>query len=73
MQEHPKRARGKGMWHFIISLEAIPKGRNVRLAVVDRDGFHELEFLCRCNEDGCWIDVKSGRLIDVRPTHWRAD
>jgi hypothetical protein len=26
---------------------------------------------CRCNENGCWIDVGTGRLLDIRPTHWR--
>ena len=32
---------------------------------------HALEFPCRCNDGGCWIDVRTGRLLDVRPTHWR--
>ncbi len=40
------------------------------LAVVDHDGLHALVFPCRCGE-GCWINVKTGLLIDVIPTHWR--
>ena len=23
------------------------------------------------HENGCWIDVATGRLLDIRPTHWR--
>ena len=33
------------------------------------DGLHALEFRCRCSE-GCWINVETGLLIDVIPTHW---
>jgi hypothetical protein len=29
-----------------------------------------LEFPCRW-ADGCWINAKTGRLVDVHPTHWR--
>jgi hypothetical protein len=57
------------MWHFIF--ERVPKGRDVRLAVLDRAGFHALEFPCRCSDDGRWIDVTTGRVVEVRPTHWR--
>ena len=58
------------MWHLVISFETIPQDRDLMVAVVDRDGLHALEFPCRCGE-GCWIDKRTGRLIDVRPTHWR--
>ena len=57
------------MWHFII--EATPKDHPVILAVLDDDCFHALDFPCRYSEDGRWIDVTSGRSVDVRPTHWR--
>ena len=59
------------MWHFIISVDVIPKDRDLLLAVMDRDGLHMLEFPCRCDETGCWIDVRTGQAIDVQPTHWR--
>jgi hypothetical protein len=41
------------------------------LAVLDHDGFHALEFPCRYSDDGRWIDITTGRSIEVRPTHWR--
>jgi hypothetical protein len=53
------------MWHFII--EATPKDHPVILAVLDDDCFHALDFPCRYSEDGRWIDVTSGRSVDVRP------
>jgi hypothetical protein len=58
------------MWHFIVSENAIPTGRDLMLAVVDGDGLVALEFPCRW-VDGCWIAARTGLLIDVRPTHWR--
>ena len=57
------------MWHFVF--EAVPKDQPVTLAVLDGDCFHALEFPCRYSDDGRWIDVTSGRSVDVRPTHWR--
>jgi hypothetical protein len=61
------------MWHFIF--EAIPKDERVTLAVLDRDGFHALEFPCRRSDDGQWVDAKTGFTVDVRPTHcgWHSD
>jgi len=59
------------MWRFIISVDAIPKDRDLILAVVDQHGLHALEFPCRSTADGCWIEVKTGRVVDVHPTHWR--
>jgi hypothetical protein len=38
------------MWHFIDSIEAIPKDRDLILAVLDHDGLHALEFPCRLGE-----------------------
>jgi hypothetical protein len=56
------------MWHFIF--EAVPKDHDVLLAVLDHEGFHALEFPCRRSDDGRWIDVTTGRSIEVHPTHW---
>jgi hypothetical protein len=39
--------------------------------LIDYDGRHALAFPCRF-VDGCWIEVRTGRIIDVHPTHWRA-
>jgi hypothetical protein len=40
------------------------------LAVEDNDDFAVLEFPCRW-ADGCWIVARTGRVVDVHPTHWR--
>ncbi len=56
-------------WHFIFN--KMPKDRDLLLAVLDNDAFHALEFPCRYSDDGHWVDVRTGRAIDVRPTHWR--
>jgi hypothetical protein len=40
------------------------------LAVLDNDGLHALEFPCRLGQSR-WIDIRTGRSIEVRPTHWR--
>jgi hypothetical protein len=56
------------MWHFIDSFEAVPKDCDLVLAVLDHDGLHALEFPCRVGESR-WIDKRTGRSIEVRPTH----
>ena len=65
----PPRLFDARMWHFIF--EALPKDQPVTLAVLDEGGFFALEFPCRYSGDGRWIDLTSGRVVDVRPTHWR--
>ena len=57
------------MWHFIF--DRLPKDRDLCLAVLDGDAFHALEFPCRRTDDGRWVEARTGRSIDVRPTHWR--
>jgi hypothetical protein len=41
------------MWHFIFEFifETVPKDHDVRLAVLDREGFHALEFPCRRSDN----------------------
>jgi hypothetical protein len=63
-------AIGKRHGHFIDSIKAVPKDCDLVLAVLDHDGLHELEFPCRLGESR-WIDIRTGRAIEVRPTHWR--
>ena len=59
------------MWHFLLSNDAVPPEQPVHLAVVDDHGFHPLVFPC-VRRDGCWIDIRRKRQVDVHPTHWRA-
>jgi hypothetical protein len=58
------------MWHFIGSLADVPDDCDLVVAALNGDGLHALEFRCRC-KDGCWINAATGRLIEIRPTHWR--
>jgi len=52
------------MWEPIATA---PFGRNLELAVIDRNsGVHALVFPCRRTEEG-WLDVLMDRLIEVRP------
>jgi hypothetical protein len=57
-------------FHFINSFEAVPNDRDLIAAVMDRDGLHTLDFPCRF-DDGIWSDAKTGRMIEIDPTHWR--
>jgi hypothetical protein len=40
------------------------------LAVIDRMGTHALVFRCRRAQTG-WINARTGRRVDIDPTHWR--
>jgi hypothetical protein len=52
------------MWRLIGSFAGL------MVAVANHDGLHAPEFPCRFS-DGCWIEAKTGRLIEVHPTYWR--
>ncbi len=58
------------MWHRIGSIEKVPSDRDLRLAVMNHDGMHELAFPCRRRGDS-WVDVKTQRIVEVSPTHWQ--
>jgi hypothetical protein len=47
-----------------------PFDRDLKLAVIDKDGPHELVFPCRRIAGG-WMNAETKERIDVRPTHWR--
>ncbi len=58
------------MWHFIVSVDAVPEDRDLIVAVVDGDGYHALEFPCRW-KGGRWVDARKGSPLDISPTHWQ--
>jgi hypothetical protein len=64
------RSKSYCMWRYIGSYETIPNDRDLMVAVIDGDELHIVEFPCRWRE-GCWIEANTGRMIEVRPTHWR--
>jgi hypothetical protein len=56
------------MWEPI---STAPFGRDLELAVIDKDVPHALAFSCRRVSNG-WINAESMKPVDVRPTHWRS-
>ncbi|RWM12511.1 MAG: hypothetical protein EOR72_21020 [Mesorhizobium sp.] len=63
MDNHSDRA----MWKPILTA---PYFCMLELAVINEDGEHRLVFPCRRVVDG-WQDARSGRQVEVCPTHWR--
>jgi len=60
------------MWHPVTSIDKIPTGRDLRLAVIDAQGnVHALVFPCRRIEYRL-VDARTERTVDVQPTHWQA-
>ncbi len=55
------------MW---MDISTAPRGRDIRLAVIDNDGLHALVFACRRVAEG-WVDALRGTRLDINPTHWR--
>jgi hypothetical protein len=49
---------------------AAPVGRDLELAVIDKDGTHTLVFPSRRIAGG-WANAETNKRIDVSPTHWR--
>lgn len=47
-----------------------PFGRELELAVIDRDGVHALIFPCQRSLTG-WVRIGTKERIEVSPTHWR--
>jgi hypothetical protein len=58
------------MWHAIKDPSEAPSDRDLRLAVISNGEVHALVFPCRKANDG-WINVRSGRTVEVWPTHWQ--
>jgi hypothetical protein len=58
------------MWYFVRSPSDIPADRDVRLAVIEAGVVHALVFPCRLAGNS-WIDARTGRPVEVYPTHWQ--
>jgi hypothetical protein len=58
------------MWQTIAPSFHIPTDRDLQLAVQDGEVMHTLVFPCR-RGGADWVDAHTGRLVNVRPTHWR--
>jgi hypothetical protein len=55
------------MWE---SIDTAPFGRDLELAVIDKDEAHALLFPCH-RVIGGWVKTGTAQRLDVRPTHWR--
>lgn len=58
------------MWHAITAPSDAPDDRDLRLAVISAGETHALVFPCRRSHAG-WVDAKSGRTVELAPTHWQ--
>ena len=58
------------MWQAVRSLKEISQDRDLRLGVLDGETVHALVFPCRLRGQ-VWVDAKSGRQVEVYPTHWQ--
>jgi hypothetical protein len=59
------------MWHALTDDMAVPHDRDLRLAVIGRSGeVAALVFPSRYRE-GVWLDARSGRVLELVPTHWQ--
>ena len=54
-------------WQLIATA---PTGAELELCIYDNEEYHTLVFPCRRNGVG-WSDVRTNRMVPVRPTHWR--
>jgi len=51
-------------------VSSAPGDRRLELAVIDQNAAQRLVFPCCRAADG-WVEARTGRRIDVAPTHWR--
>jgi hypothetical protein len=58
------------MWNSVLTPKEIPKNRDLRLGVLEGETIHALVFPCRLRGQ-VWVDAKTGRHVEVFPTHWQ--
>jgi hypothetical protein len=58
------------MWKSVLTLNDVPKDRDLRLGVLDGETVHALVFPCRLRE-GSWMNAKTGQRVEIHPTHWQ--
>ena len=52
------------------SIETAPPDRDIELAVIEAGETHKLAGFARRTAAG-WNNTATGKIIDIRPTHWR--
>jgi len=58
------------MWQHVNSVTDVPADRDLRLAVIDRDGVHELAFPCR-RMGFLWIASNTRKPVLIYQSHWQ--
>ena len=51
-------------------IKEAPFDTDVQIGINHAVGVHALVFACRQTPEG-WIDAGTGRVLNIRPTHWR--
>ena len=74
MHQRGIRLRRRAMLHSLpikwMPVENAPYDHDLEVCVIDDQGAHSLVYPVR-KQAGAWFDVKAGKQVDVRPTHWR--
>jgi hypothetical protein len=50
-------------------ISTVPRDNEIEVCVIEGEP-HVLVSACRLTDAG-WIDARTKRLLDIRPTHWR--
>ena len=50
-------------------ISTVPRDNDIEVCVIEGEP-HVLVSACRLTDAG-WIDARTKRLLDIRPTHWR--
>jgi hypothetical protein len=53
-----------------LPISIAPFDSDLELCVIEGHEVHVLIFPCRRNGTN-WVDVSTGRPVDIQPTHWR--
>lgn len=51
-------------------ISSAPRDRDLQLSVIEDGEVYALVFPCR-RKSGQWAHAKTGKLVEVDPTHWR--
>jgi hypothetical protein len=50
-------------------ISTVPRDKDIEVCVIEGEP-HVFVSACRLTEAG-WIEARTKRLLDIRPTHWR--
>ncbi len=53
------------------SIMTAPADHDLEVAVIDGGDPVAVVFPCRRDDNGGWTNARTGRIVDLMPTHWR--